>query len=153
ARAGTISLVSDRPVQSAAELFRVLFSGLPPASGAVDGQWLMVDGSERSEPALVETLNSQLSTLNPQPTISVMGKAAPFAAELARWPRAMALPEQGSKYSPMIDHLLVGLKERGVLERVDHLVLRIGLNELDGLGSAGDVPLRLPQFLRGVLGS
>jgi hypothetical protein len=114
---GPIFLTADRPVRSAAELFRALFQGL----GAV--------------------------------RLSIVGKAAPFAAELARWPRAMALPEQGSKYSPMIDHLLMGLRDRGVLERVDHLILRIGLNALDRLDTAGDAPIRLPHFLRGALGS
>jgi hypothetical protein len=114
---GPIFIRAERPVCSAAELFRALFHGL----GAV--------------------------------RLSVVGKAAPFAAELARWPRAMALPEQGSKYSPMIDHLLTGLKDRGIVERVDHLILRIGLNALDRLETAGDAPVRLPRFLHGVLGN
>jgi hypothetical protein len=114
---GPIFIRAERPVRSAAELFRALFHGL----GAV--------------------------------RLSVVGKAAPFAAELARWPRAMALPEQGSKYSPMIDHLLTGLKDRGIVERVDHLILRIGLNALDRLETAGDAPVRLPRFLHGVLGN
>jgi hypothetical protein len=115
-KAGTLSVASDRPVRSAAELFRVLFRELNSAR------------------------------------IAVVGKAAPFAAELARWPRAMALPEQGSRYSPMIDHLLAGLRDRGVLERSDHLVLRIGLNALDRVGSAREMPIRLPVFLRDCLG-
>lgn len=123
-KAGSISLVADRPVQSALDLFRALFQGLRPGT----------------EP------NGGCARL------SVVGKAAPFAAELARWPRAMALPEQGSKYSPMIDHLLAGLRQRGVLPRMDQLVLRIGLNALDRLESLGALPIRLPAFLRGVLG-
>lgn len=117
ATAGPITLAADRPVRSAAELFRVLFQGLGPVA-----------------------------------RLSVVGKAALFAAELSRWPRAMGLPEQGSKYSPMIDHLLAGLRERGVLERADHLVVRIGLNALDRLESIDEPPLRLPRFLEGALG-
>src|SRR5258708_1278758 len=64
----------------------------------------------------------------------------------------MALPEQGSKYSPMIDHLLAGLRQRGVLDRADHLVLRIGPHALDRLQSAGEMEIRMPAFLRGALG-
>jgi hypothetical protein len=52
----------------------------------------------------------------------------------------------------MIDHLLAGLRQRGILERMDHLVLRIGLNALDRLESVGDQPVRLPKFMGGVLG-
>jgi hypothetical protein len=124
-KAGSISLRADRPVRSAADLFRALFQHLGPETQPNGGC----------------------------ARLSVVGKAAPFAAELARWPRAMALPEQGSKYSPMIDHLLAGLRQRGVLERMDHLVLRISLNALDRLESVGDLPIRLPTFMRGVLGS
>jgi hypothetical protein len=123
-KAGSISLTADRPVRSAADLFRALFQGLGPETQPNGGC----------------------------ARLSIVGKAAPFAAELARWPRAMALPEQGSKYSPLIDHLLAGLRQRGALERMDHLVLRIGLNALDRLESAGDQPVRLPKFVHGVLG-
>jgi hypothetical protein len=121
---GPTSLRAERPVQSALDLFRTLFHGLAPGSGPAGGC----------------------------ARVAVVGKAAPFAAELARWPRAMALPEQGSKYSPMIDHLIAGLRQRGVLDRADHLVLRIGLNALDQLAAAADAPLRLPSFLRSALG-
>src|SRR5438552_3365636 len=123
--AGAIALAADRPVRSAAELFRALFQGLGPETQPNGGC----------------------------ARLSIVGKAAPFAAELARWPRAMALPEQGSKYSPMIDHLLAELRQRGVLERIDQLVLRIGLNALDRLESMGEAPIRLPVFLRGALGA
>jgi hypothetical protein len=108
--------------------------------------------AERPVRSALELFRVLFRGLGPLARLAVVGKAAPFAAELARWPRAMALPEQGSKYSPMIDHLLAGLRERGVLPRSDHLILRIGLDALDRLAGAPDVLIRLPGFLRGALG-
>ena len=84
--------------------------------------------------------------------LGVVGKAAPFAAELKRAPRALGLPRQGSKYTPMVDHLLSGLRARGVLRQPDGVLIRIGLRALDRLDALGDLRLRLPAFLRGVLG-
>lgn len=85
--------------------------------------------------------------------IAVVGKAAPFAAELKRWPGGMAMPRQGSKYAPMLDHLLAGLKARGILDDTCGLVVRIGLNALDALATAPDLRLRLPRFLEPALGT
>src|SRR5205823_3866990 len=85
--------------------------------------------------------------------ISVVGKAAAFAAELRRWPRALGLPRQGSKYAPMVDFLMAGLQARGVLPRQEGLLLRIGLNALDRLDAAPNPRLQLPRFLAGVLGA
>src|SRR5207237_4400490 len=82
----------------------------------------------------------------------IVGKAAAFAAELQRAPRGLGLPRQGSKYAPMVDHLVSGLRARGVLSQSTGLLIRIGLNALDRLDSMGDLPLRLPRFLRGALG-
>jgi hypothetical protein len=84
--------------------------------------------------------------------IAVVGKAAPFAAELKRWPRAMGLPRQGSKYAPLIDHFLDGLRRRGVIACDCSLVIRIGLDALDRLAAAGEMRLRVPPFLEGALG-
>jgi hypothetical protein len=117
AQAGTLVLRSERPIRSAHDLFRTLFSQLR---------------SERG--------------------IAVVGKAAPFAAELKRWPRAMGLPRQGSRYAPLIDHFLAGLRQRGVVSRDCSLVIRIGLDALDRLAAAGGLRLRLPRFLAGALG-
>lgn len=85
--------------------------------------------------------------------ISVVGKAATFAAELQRSPRGLGLPRQGSKYTPMVDHLLSGLRQRGVLDQPTGLLIRIGLNALDRLDSMGALPLRLPRFLQDPLGA
>lgn len=84
--------------------------------------------------------------------ISVVGKAAAFAAELQRAPRGLGLPRQGSKYTPMVDHLLAGLRQRGVLDQPTGLLIRIGLNTLDRLDAMGDLPLHLPRFLQDPLG-
>ena len=83
---------------------------------------------------------------------SLVGKAAAFASELQRSPRGLGLPRQGSKYTPMVDHFLAGLRERGVLKQAPGLRIRIGLNALDRLDAMGETPLRLPRFLRGPLG-
>lgn len=83
---------------------------------------------------------------------ALVGKAAAFAAELQRTPRGLGLPRQGSKYAPMVDHLVSGLRVRGVLDQPTGLLIRIGLNALDRLGAMGELPLRLPSFLEGALG-
>ncbi|MBI3910563.1 MAG: hypothetical protein HY320_06465 [Armatimonadetes bacterium] len=115
------------------------------------GGSLALQASEpvRSAAALFRTLRSQLRT---DGTLAVVGKAAPFMAELRRWPRALGLPRQGSRYAPMVDYLLDGLRTRGVLCHTDGLVIRIGLNALDRLDGLANVHLRLPRFLEGVLG-
>jgi hypothetical protein len=51
-----------------------------------------------------------------------------------------------------VDHLLSGLRQRGVLDQPTGLLIRIGLNALDRLEAMGDTPLRLPRFLEGPLG-
>ena len=81
--------------------------------------------------------------------LGLVGKAAPFAAELKRAPRALGLPRQGSKYTPMVDHLLSGLRSRGVLDRPDGILIRIGPDVLDRLREMGGTRLRLPKFLHG----
>ncbi|HTE18483.1 MAG TPA: hypothetical protein VK689_08890, partial [Armatimonadota bacterium] len=83
--------------------------------------------------------------------VSIVGKAAAFAAELQRSPRGLGLPRQGSKYAPMVDHLVSGLRARGVLDQPTGLLIRIGLNALDRLEAMADMPLRMPRFLEGPL--
>jgi hypothetical protein len=85
-------------------------------------------------------------------SFSIVGKAATFAAELQRAPRGLGLPRQGSKYAPMVDHLVAGLRARGILDQPTGLLIRIGLNALDRLDSMGETPLRMPCFLEGALG-
>lgn len=84
--------------------------------------------------------------------LAFIGKAATLAAELQRSPRGLGLPRQGSKYAPMVDHLVSGLRARGVLRQPTGLLIRIGLNALDRLEALGDLTLRLPRFLEGPLG-
>ncbi len=84
--------------------------------------------------------------------VSLVGKAAMFSAELQRSPRGLGLPRQGSKYTPLVDHLIADLRSRGLLRGSAGLLIRIGLNALDRLDAMGDLPLRLPRFLRAPLG-
>jgi hypothetical protein len=103
----------------------------------------------RSAAALFRLLFRELSCAG---RIAVAGKAAPFAAELMRWPASMAMPRQGSKYAPMLDHLIAGLNRRGVLNEPSGLVLRIGINGLDTLAAMGGFLLRVPRFLQSATG-
>lgn len=84
--------------------------------------------------------------------LAIIGKAAALAAELQRSPRGLGLPRQGSKYAPMVDHFVSGLRARGVLDRPTGLLIRIGLNALDRLSAMGELRIRLPRFLEGPLG-
>ncbi len=106
-------------------------------------------GPVDSARALCSTLCQELRDHLP---VVVVGKAAAFAAELRRWPRALGLPRQGSKYAPMVEYLLEGLRERGVMGRNEGLLIRIGLNALDRLAALGDRPLRMPRFLEPAFG-
>ncbi len=97
-------------------------------------------------------LHALLESLGEIEDLAIVGKAAAFAAELQRSPRGLGLPRQGSKYAPMVDHLVSGLRARGVLHQNTGLLIRIGLNALDRLDAMGDLPLRMPRFLEGTLG-
>jgi hypothetical protein len=100
--------------------------------------------------ALLRLLETQLALGDGGPL--VIGKAAAFAAELQRAPRGLGLPRQGSKYTPMVDHLIGGLRSRGVLGHNTGLLIRIGVNALDRLDAMGELRLRLPRFLAEPLG-
>lgn len=100
-----------------------------------------------------EALFLVLSTgLNTPRGFSVVGKAAAFSAELQRAPRGLGLPRQGSKYTPMVDHLVSGLRSRGILRQPTGLLIRIGLNALDRFAALGSIPIRMPEFLRARMG-
>lgn len=77
--------------------------------------------------------------------ISLIGKAGPLITELSRPPLTIALPEKGSKYTPMVGHLTRGLVARGV-DFPRGTILRIGMDALDRLDQI-DEELRLPAFL------
>ena len=77
--------------------------------------------------------------------ISLVGKAGPLITELSRPPSTIALPEKGSKYTPMIGHLTRGLQARGV-DFPDGKILRIGMDALDRLELI-DEDINLPDFL------
>ncbi len=77
--------------------------------------------------------------------ISLIGKAGPLITELSRPPLTIALPEKGSKYTPMVGHLTKGLIARGV-DFPNGTILRIGMDALDRLDQVGG-KLRLPSFL------
>lgn len=78
--------------------------------------------------------------------VAIVGKAGPFAAEASLPPSALALPRQGSRYSPFVGHFIRALHEQGI--DVDGcLILRVGVNALDNLAVLGDRPIRLPPHL------
>ncbi|MGB9810854.1 hypothetical protein [Dictyoglomus turgidum] len=78
---------------------------------------------------------------------ALIGKAGPFMAEMRRVPRVLAVPEEGSKYAPMVDYFLGELKKEIKVVPESHL-LRVSLNLLDNLKLLGDFVFRLPKFLR-----
>lgn len=77
--------------------------------------------------------------------ISLIGKAGPLITELSRPPLTIALPEKGSKYTPMVGHLTNGLIANGV-DFPRGSILRIGMDALDRLDQV-DGEIRLPSFL------
>lgn len=79
--------------------------------------------------------------------VSIIGKAAPLAAELQRLPRSISMPRQGSKYVPMLAHLNAGLQRRGVQELTPGTIIRIACNSMDTLAALGNRRLRLPPYL------
>ncbi len=78
---------------------------------------------------------------------TIIGKAGPLLAELSRPPLTITLPEQGSKYAPMVGHLTEELIKRGV-DYPRGRILRIGIQALNSLFSLGDIQIVLPSFLR-----
>lgn len=77
---------------------------------------------------------------------TLIGKAGTLISELTRPPRIIALPEQGSKYAPMIRFLTKELRKRGINYEEGQL-MRIGLNALDSLKILGETEINLPSFL------
>jgi len=79
-------------------------------------------------------------------TQTLIGKAGPLLAEVTRPPSIIALPETGSKYSPMVYHLTRELQSRGV-NFPNGTILRLGVHALDSLKQLGDTAVNLPPFL------
>ncbi len=78
---------------------------------------------------------------------TLIGKAGPLLAELSRPPKIISLPEQGSKYAPMVGYLTRGLQLRGI-NYPDGEFMRIGLRAIDTMELLGDEEIFLPPFLR-----
>jgi len=77
---------------------------------------------------------------------TLIGKAGPLLAELSRPPRIISLPEQGSKYAPMVGHLTKGLQSKGINYPGGEF-LRIGLRAIDTMELLGEEEIFLPPFL------
>lgn len=77
---------------------------------------------------------------------TLIGKAGTLISELTRPPRIIALPEQGSKYAPMVRFLTKELRKHSIDYKEGQL-MRIGLNALDSLGILGETEINLPAFL------
>jgi hypothetical protein len=82
---------------------------------------------------------------------AIVGKAGPFAAEASLAPSALALPRQGSRYTPFVGHFVAALRERGI-DLDGCVLLRVGVNALDNLEVMGDRVLRLPPHLAAFFG-
>ncbi len=82
---------------------------------------------------------------------TLIGKAGPLLAELSRPPKVISLPEQGSKYAPMVGHLTKELQSRGINYPGGEF-LRIGLRAIDTMELLGDEEIFLPPFLRAFWG-
>ncbi|MBP6926834.1 MAG: hypothetical protein KBC08_00835 [Caldisericia bacterium] len=82
---------------------------------------------------------------------TLIGKAGPLLAELSRPPKIISLPEQGSKYAPMVGYLTRGLQLRGI-NYPDGEFMRIGLRAIDTMELLGDEEIFLPPFLRAFWG-
>jgi hypothetical protein len=81
---------------------------------------------------------------------ALIGKAGPFMAEMRRHPRVLAVPEEGSKYAPMVDYFLGELNS--YLKNIpDSHLIRIRINLLDNLDKI-DLDLQVPKFLEVYLG-
>jgi hypothetical protein len=77
--------------------------------------------------------------------ITLIGKAGPLITELSRPPVKIALPEKGSKYTPMVGHLTKSLQSKGI-DFPSGQIIRIGMDALDRLGDV-DQMICLPDFL------
>ncbi|HOU08173.1 MAG TPA: hypothetical protein PLX04_02625 [Caldisericia bacterium] len=82
---------------------------------------------------------------------TLIGKAGPLLAELSRPPKVISLPEQGSKYAPMVGHLTKELQSRGINYPSGEF-LRIGLRAIDTMELLGDEEIFLPPFLKAFWG-
>lgn len=77
---------------------------------------------------------------------TLIGKAGTLISELTRPPRIIALPEQGSKYAPMVRFLTKELRKRGI-DYQEGQLMRIGVNALDSLEILDETEINLPGFL------
>ncbi|MGB9857824.1 MAG: hypothetical protein ACPLKX_06780 [Dictyoglomaceae bacterium] len=91
-------------------------------------------------------IKTLISTNNFPHGFAIIGKAGPFMAEMRRVPRVLAVPEMGSKYSPMVDYFLGELKRNNIEIPPSHLI-RIRINLLDNLKFLKDYRFKLPKFL------
>ncbi|MCX7941883.1 MAG: hypothetical protein N2516_02170, partial [Dictyoglomaceae bacterium] len=91
-------------------------------------------------------IKTLISSMNFPWGFALIGKAGPFMAEMRRPPKVLAVPELGSKYSPMVDYFLGELRKNGI-NVPQSFLLRIRLNILDNLRYLKDYIFRLPKFL------
>ncbi len=94
--------------------------------------------------ATLEEVKKAFLSICKNPTL--IGKAGPLVTELTRPPRILALPELGSKYTPMVFHLTNELKKRGI-EFDSGSILRLGARSLASLKILGNSEVILPKFL------
>lgn len=91
-------------------------------------------------------IKTLISTDNFPYGFSLIGKAGPFMAEMRRVDKVLAVPEMGSKYSPMVDYFLGELRSKNIDIPPSHL-LRVQINILDNLKYLDTFTFKLPKFL------
>lgn len=90
--------------------------------------------------------NGEYVQLNPFHTSFISGKAIPFLNEFRMDDKAIALPEQGSKYTPACDAFIVNARKKGLLIPQANTI-RISICFLDNLKLAKNKYLILPKVL------
>lgn len=93
-----------------------------------------------------EFLNVLLNSENFPNGFALIGKAGPFMAEMRRFPRVLAVPEEGSKYAPMVDYFLGELR-KSIRNLPESHLIRIRINLLDNLKFLEGFVFKLPKFL------
>jgi hypothetical protein len=92
------------------------------------------------------TFDNIAETIGKMPCcVSLIGKAGPLMTELSRPPSTIALPEKGSKYTPMVGFLTRELQSKGI-NFPSGKILRIGMDALDRLDQVNE-DINLPDFL------
>lgn len=118
--------------------------------GKIDRNQLLLDNTRKVFLYRNSLINKNIDVENINSKF-ITGKAIPFLSELSIYPNAVALPEQGSKYTPAVDYFINNL--RNFINVPNSRIIRIGLNFLDNLEFNGDYILNLPKIFHPFFGN